>query len=344
MMINRCETDRQAHAWRRGAAAALLCGALAACFGAIGFVNAADESKGKKVLMVQSFTAHPYVATIVKSFRERADSYGMNVTVIAAGLDAALQARQIDDGIARKYDLIVIQAISQQGVLPSLARAKQAGIPIILVNNPIKAGTEDMYVTFVGQDQTEMGRIAGKAIIEALKTSGRDGGKVALITGALSEGVGPQRLAGIKAALAANPKIDIAATEDGHWDTATSERIAGQLYARFAASGGLDLVYGMADNQAVAAMKAAQAAGIAVGSGPKQLAFVGGNCLKEGIDAIKAGQMFATVSQIPSDVGKLAADAVNDYFAGKTLPKNDLLPVEMITKANVAQWQAPCTY
>jgi len=317
---------------------------LAGLCGAVGVAQAAGDSKGKKVLMLQSFAAHPYVATIMKSFRERAESYGMEVTILAAGFDAALQARQIDDGIARKYDLLVVQAISEQGVLPSLVRAKQAGIPVILSNNPIKAGTEDMYVSFVGQDQIEMGRIAGKAIVDALKASGRDGGKVALITGALSEGIGPRRLAGIREALAVNPKIEIAATEDAHWDTATSERIAGQLYARFAATGGLDLVYGMADNQAIAAMKAAQASGIAVGEGQKKLALVGGNCLKEGIDAIKAGDMYATLSQIPTDLGIKEADAVNDYFAGKTLPKNDLLPVEMITKANVGQWQAACTY
>src|SRR3954452_10589026 len=61
--------------------------------------HAADESKGKKVLLLESFTAHPYVATTEKSFRERALSYGMEVTVQAAGLDAALQARQADDGM-----------------------------------------------------------------------------------------------------------------------------------------------------------------------------------------------------------------------------------------------------
>ena len=76
--------------------------------------------------------------------------------------------------------------------------------------------------------------------------------------------------------------MEIAAIEDGRWDTATSERLAGQLYARFAATGGLDALYGMADNQAVAAIKAAEAAGIAVGTGPKQLIVVGGNCQKEG--------------------------------------------------------------
>lgn len=319
--------------------------ALALCLALCAGASAqAGPSTGKKVLMLQSFAAHPYVVALIKSFRQHAVSYGMDVTVEAAGFDAALQARQIEDAIARKYDLLVIQAVSEQGVVPSLIRAKRAGIPVILSNNPIKPGTENLYVAFVGQDQTEMGRMAGKAIIAALKRSGRDGGKIALITGALSEGIGPRRLAGIKEVLASNPKIVIAAVEDGHWSTAPSETIAGQLYARFAATGGLDLVYGMADNQAVAAIKAAQNAGIGVGGGPKQLAVVGGNCLKEGIDAIKAGQMYASLSQIPTDLGKSEADAVNDYFAGKSLPKNVLLPVELITKANVDRWQAPCTY
>ena len=135
--------------------------------------HAADESKGKKVLLLESFTAHPYVATTEKSFRERALSYGMEVTVQAAGLDAALQARQADDGIARKFDLIVIQPISEQGIVPVLTRAKQAGIPVIIVNNTPKDGTEELYVTFVGQDQNEMGRIAGRAALQALKDSGR---------------------------------------------------------------------------------------------------------------------------------------------------------------------------
>jgi ABC-type sugar transport system substrate-binding protein len=306
--------------------------------------SAADQSKGKKVLLLESFTAHPYVATTEKSFRERALAHGMDVTVQAAGLDAALQARQADDGIARKFDLIVVQPISEQGIVPVLTRAKAAGIPGMIVNNTPKDGTEDLYVTFVGQDQNEMGRIVGKAALQALKDSGRDGGKVALITGALQQGLGPRRVAGFKGAVAANPKVEIAAIEDGRWDTATSERLAGQLYARFAATGGLDAVYGMADNQAVAAIKAADAAGIAVGTAGKQLIVVGGNCQKEGLDAIGAGKMYSSVTQIPTDLGRRTADAADEFFAGKQLPKAVLLPVELVTKANLAQWQGPCTY
>jgi hypothetical protein len=48
---------------------------------------------------------------------------------------------------------------------------------------------------------------------------------------------------------------------------------------------------------------------IAVGGNQKQLVVVGGNCLKEGLDAIKAEKMQATVTQIPTDLGVRAADA-----------------------------------
>lgn len=306
--------------------------------------HAQGESKGKKVAFLATLATHPYVAALTNSFKARAQSHGMEVTVFAAMIDSALQAQQMDDAIARKFDLIAVMSAGESAVVPAMARAKKAGIPVIMVNNTPKDGAEEFYVTFVGQDQVIMGRLAGEAVLKALKASGREGGKVAMITGALQEGLGPRRVAGFREAMKANPRAEIVAVEDGRWDTATSERIAGQLYARFAAAGGLDAVYGMADNQAIAATRAAEAAGITVGVQPKQLVIVGGNCLKEGIDSIKAGKLYSSLSQIPTDLGIKTADTINDYFSGKKLPKQVLLPVEMITKENVAQWQGKCTY
>lgn len=305
---------------------------------------AQSASQGKKILLLESLAAHPYVVSIIKTFKQRAAKYGMVVTVQAAGLDAALQARQIDDGIAKKFDLIAVQPSSEQGVVPALARAKQAGIPTMIVNNPPKDNTEQYYLTFVGQDQNKMGEIAGQAMLKAIHASGRKSAKIALITGSLQEGPGPRRVAGIEAALKADPNVKIVAIEDAHWDTATSERIAGQLFARFAPQGGLDGVYGMADNQSVAAIRAAQAAGISVGPGPKQLLVFGGNCLKEGLDAIAGGKMESTVLQSPMALADKAVDVINDYFAGKKIAKQILLPIDLIDKSNLDQFRAACTY
>ncbi len=167
-------------------------------------------------------------------------------------------------------------------------------MPVIIINSPPKEGAEDLYISFVGEDHVELGRIAARQVIEALKSGNRDTAKVALITGSLAEGVGPRRVSGFREVLKDHPKIEIVATEDAKWDTATSERIAGQLFARFAPRGGLDVIWGMADNQAVAAIRAAEAANIPARDGEDELIVIGSNCLKQGIEMIKAGKQYST--------------------------------------------------
>jgi ABC-type sugar transport system substrate-binding protein len=240
--------------------------------------------------------------------------------------------------------MLAIIAGSEQAIVPALIRAKQAGVPVVLVNSPPRDGSEDLYLSFVGEDHVELGRITGESVLKALKDGGRDGGKVALVTGSLQEGVGPRRVAGFREAMKANPQVQIVAVEDAKWQTDLSERIAGQLFARYAAQGGLDVIYGMADNQAAAIVQAAKAASIPLGIEKGKLIVVGSNCLKQGIAGIKAGEQYSTGTQVPTRTGLKAADMIADHFNGKTLPKKEILPVETITKANVAKWEEACSY
>jgi ABC-type sugar transport system substrate-binding protein len=316
--------------------------ALIACIGTS--ATGLADPKGKKVALLATGATHPFIAGVTKSFLEKAGSAGIEVTTFNTPFDAALQSQQVDDAIARKFDLIAIIPAAEQAIVPALTRAKQAKVPVIIINSPPKEGTEDLYVSFVGEDHVELGRIAARGVIEALKAGDRDTAKVALITGSLAEGVGPRRVAGFREVLKDHPKIEIVATEDAKWDTATSERVAGQLFARFAPRGGLDVVWGMADNQAVAAIRAAEAANIPLGTEKGKLIVLGSNCLKQGIEMIKAGKQFSTGIQIPSRTGSRAAEVAIDYFNGKPLPKQNLLPVELVTKANVAKWEQPCSY
>ncbi len=307
-------------------------------------LGAQADPQGKKIAHLTTGTAQAYIAALAKSFTDASKTYGMEVTTFSSPFDAALQAQQMDDAIARKFDMIVLVAVSEQAIVPAATRAHQAGIPIIVLIEPPKPGTEDLYITNVGEDQVELGRIAGTSIVNAFKASGRDGGKVAAVTGSLQEGIAPLRLQGFKDALKADPKIDLAAVEDAAWDPVKSATIASQLFARFAAQGGLGAIYGMNDSQAVAIVNAAESAGLNPGAGAKDLVIVGSNCVPETIGAIKSGKLYSSASQIPTRLGERAAAAAADYFSGKTLPKTIHLPVDVINKSNIDQWVGPCTY
>ena len=68
-----------------------------------------------------------------------------------------------------------------------------------------------------------------------------------------------------------------------------------------------------------------------------------GNCLKEGLDAIKAGN--PEHDHANTDRARCPRrNVINEYFSGQRLPKEELLPIATVTKTSVARWEAPCTY
>lgn len=302
------------------------------------------QTKGKKVALMIATLQDYYMALLNRLMIARAKDFGMEITTFTTPYDPALQSTQIDEAIARKFDMIAIIAMSENGVVPALKRAKEAKIPVILFITPPKPGTDDLFTSFIGEDNVQMGRLSGQSILEALKASGRDGGNVALVTGLMAEGSAPLRVAGIKEVLATNKNVKIVAVEDAKWDPVLTEKISGQLYGRFASQGGIDVLYGMADNMAVAAIQAAEAAGIKVGVGPGKMIVVGGDCFKEGIEAIKAGKMYATGTQIPTWEATRVVEVAADHFNGKPVSKHVLFPVEAVTKDNLAKWEGPCTF
>lgn len=324
--------------------------ALATCMslGLLGLPNFAiaqdNPAQGKRVAYFQNSPNNPYTSRMMEAFVEQAESYGMEVTVFATPFDPALQAQQIDDAVAQGFDLLTIMPANEDAVVPPLMRVRAANLPVIIVNTEMKDGTEELYDAFVGERSAEMGRLAGESMVEVLEASGREEAKIALLTGPLTESVVDRRVTAINEVLANYPNYQIVATEDVKWDMATAERVAGQIYARFAAEGGIDLVYGMADNVAIGAIQAAEAAGMTFGTAEGDLIVMGGACQPPGIAMLRSGKEYATGVQIPQRTGRIAADLANDYFNGRPLERDHVQPVTTITLDNLDEWEDLCSW
>jgi ABC-type sugar transport system substrate-binding protein len=299
---------------------------------------------GKKVAFFDAGPTHPYVAAMNKAFNARAKELGLEVTQFDTPYDAALQSQQIEDAVSRKFDLLAVMGASVSAIVPALTRAKQAGIPVVIVNNGIKAGVEDLYVTEVTDDTAKVGRLAAEATIRAVKESDRTNAKVALITGSLTEGVAKVRLDAFNGIIKEHPEIKVVATEDAYWDAAKSESIAAQLFARFQPQGGLDVIIGWADNQTDGIIHAAEAAQIPLGVGKGKLTVIGTNCTPQTEENIRSGKQYASASEPPVRMGSRSAEAVADVLAGKPQPKHIVLDVDPITKGNFDKYVAGCTY
>lgn len=298
------------------------------------------SAQGKRVTFLDGPLADKYIGGLTRSLTETGKANGLDVSVVQSPFDPALQAQQMDDAIAKKVDAIVMMIMSQKALIPALTRAKEAHIPVILINTPIPQ--DDLFTAFVGEDSDLMGATAAKAMAEGLK--GRGSAKVAIVAGSMDEGIAPARVAGFKKEMAKHPGISVVAVQETHWAPPEAERAAGQLLARFSGQGGLDGIYGMNDPLANGVVQGAQSAGVKLGTGKGELVVVGGNCLAPGIADIEQGTMYATLYWTPINMGRDTANTVAKILKGETVPKRQMRSTEIITKANVEIFKKECTF
>jgi len=307
-----------------------------------GSANASPE--GKRVVVLATSNTNPYIGAWTSTFTKFATQAGMKVTNLSANYDAAVQSQQIDDAIAQKYDLIVLCYVNDQAIVPALTRAKAAGIPIVLYATPMKKEQEDLWTSYIGTENADLGRLAGEEMVKGLTAEGKTKAKVVAVTGLAQQINVMARMAAFKAALAQHPGIELVGIEDGKWNTAVTEKVTGELLVRFAGQGGIDGIFAMADNQATGSINAVQSAGLALGVDNKGIVLVASNCMKDGIVHIKSGEQYGTATQIPTEEAETAAKKVATYFNGQSLRKYEIIPVYGITKDNVDQFAAGCSY
>ncbi|HEY6992778.1 MAG TPA: sugar ABC transporter substrate-binding protein [Xanthobacteraceae bacterium] len=318
---------------------------FALLFASLPFSGAADASpEGKRVMLLGTANTNPYIGAWTATFMKFAGQAGMKVTNLSSNYDAAVQSQQVDDAIAQKFDIIVIVYVNDQAIVPALTRAKAAGIPVVLVVTPLKKDYEELFMSYVGTDHGDLGRLAAEGMVKGLMAEGKTKAQIVAVTGIAQQLNVQTRIAAFKEVLAKHPGLELVAAEDGKWNTALSEKITGELLVRFNARGGVDGVFAMADNQATGAIQAIESAGLKVGVANNGIVVVGSNCMKDGILHIKSGQQYATATQIPTEEAEVAAKKVAAYFNGEKLRKYELVPVFGITKENVDKFAAGCSY
>ena len=112
------------------------------------------------------------------SVKEAAEELGITLKFSDAQQKQENQIKAIRSFIAQKVDVIGVPPVVETGWETVFQEAKDAGIPIILVDRRADV-PEDLYVTYLGSDFVEEGR---KAALEMNKLL-PDGGKIVELVG-----------------------------------------------------------------------------------------------------------------------------------------------------------------
>ena len=270
---------------------------------------------------------NPFFVTLAKGAEEKAKELGgdkVKVTVDSADDDLGKQTNQIDNFIAAKVDLILLNPVHPEGIMPAVLRAKEAGIPVIAVD----AAAEGVNA-MITSNNVQAGEKACQFIVDRLKGKGDvviiDGPPVTAVT---------DRIKGCKAVFAKNPGIKILSdNQNGRGSREGGLETMTNLLTAFPK---IDAVFAINDPTATGADLAARQAQ------RTELFITGVDGAPVAVEALKDKDslFLATAAQNPLRMAKEGVETGYQIKQGKT-PKEAtiLIPVELITRDNVAEYQ-----
>jgi ribose transport system substrate-binding protein len=280
--------------------------------------------KGTVGFPVASLT-FPYGVALKQRTEEAAAKYfpGIKLIVGDGQNDPSTQTALVDNYIAQKVNVIIINAVEKDALAPAVKRAMDAGIKVVEVDRTVST---PVTVTIKANDY-DIGFAAGKRMIETLGGKGN----VVELQGSAAASPTIDRHKGFMDAIASAPGIKVVGSNNADYDEAKGLQVMEDFLTRFPA-GQIDAVFTHADMMARGAAKAIQAENRQAGL--KVVSIDGENST---IDMIAAGVLDSTT--IYPVVAPMDIVAAAKLIAGEPLPEFVKLDSPTVTKENADQFK-----
>ncbi len=231
----------------------------------------------------------------------------------------------LEDAIARKVDLIIINTGDSQVPVPAVERAIARGIPVVAMQKRIN--TEQVTVTVVGDD-VEQGRDQGEALVNELKRrhGGKAQGKVILVNGTPGASITIEQNQGLKAVLAQHPEVKVVCDQPGNFQR---EKSVAVLENCLQANPHAEAIWYLGANVGAALATAIEQAGKA-----NRIFIVGGGGSMEALGLIKSGRVIVYDQIFPNAVRPALAVA-RRVLSGQPVPRLVVVKGGRINAGNV---------
>ncbi|QJW89281.1 sugar ABC transporter substrate-binding protein [Spirosoma taeanense] len=284
-----------------------------------------QKGDGKKLVIGATMLSmqNEFIVNVHDEIAKKAGEAGVELITVDAERSALKQVEQVESFIAQKVDAIIMNPCEVEASSPAVTKALAAKIPIINVNSE----TSVKPSAFVGSDDVESARIAMKFIAD--KLGGK--GNVVMIHGYMGQAAQIKREQGAREILKQYPNLKLIAHQTGEWDRAK----AMSLMENWIQSYGSDInaVFAHNDEMGLGAVKALTDAGL-----KNKVVVVSIDAIPDGLQAVQKGTLDATVFQNAEQQGAKAIETAVKIANGQPYEKEVLIPFQLVTKANVAQF------
>lgn len=296
----------------RLAAAAALALLLAAC-GDGGGRKSAGEG-GLTVGFSQIGSESGWRAAETKMALQAARARNVTLKVDDAQQRQENQIKAIRNFVAQGVDAIFLAPVVSTGWDDVLREAKDAKIPVILLDRQIQTRDPSLFLTSVSADNVKEGQVAGDWLV---KTVGTKTCPVVELQGTVGSTLVADRKRGFEQAIAKAPNVKIVRTQSGEFTRAKGKEVM-EGFIKAVGARNICAVYAHNDDMMLGAIQAMKEAGL---DPAQDVLTVSIDAVPDIFKAMADGDANATVELDP-DMGAKALDALLAYRkSGQAPPK-----------------------
>ena len=231
--------------------------------------------------------------------------------------------------IVQDVDIIVIAPAEETGWDAVLQEAKDAGIPVIIVDREVAVEDKELYLTAIGSDfLTE-----GKRAVQWMEQRFPDQPLHILhLQGSFGATSQLMRSKAIEDAVEANEDWQFAAQLAGDY---TESKAYEEVRAFLEAGGEFDVLYSENDNMTFGALRALDEAGITYGR-DGEVAVISFDSVRRALTACMEGKIDLCVECNPLH-GPRVAELIHQYLAGQSIPKQIFVEEQVFTPDSLTE-------
>lgn len=266
---------------------------------------------------------NPYFLALESGIRSFVEANGDKLLSYDPQGDVTAQISQMEDMVAQGVDLIFLNPADWQGIRPGLDAAKQAGIPIIVVDTPVY--DSDMVICTVWSDNYKAGELCAIDLFSKVQS-----GKV-IILDLPTDKSAIDRFNGFYEKISANENFKVLDTHNGEGSTEGSMPVMEDMIQAFGNE--ITVAFGINDPSALGIVSALEAAGMT-----KNVLVYGVDGSPDGKAMVRDGKLAGTAAQFPEKMGKIAAEEAYKALKGEKIPQEILVDVEMVNAETLANY------
>ena len=246
------------------------------------------------------------------SMEQAAKEYGYGLMMENANQKQEKQIDAIRSFIAYRVDVIVFSPIVESGWDNVLTEAKQAGIPVILMDRMIETQDDSLYTAYIGADFYTEGRRAGEYLIRKADAIGAEHLRVAEICGTKDSTPMRERQRGFMDVIREDERFTIVDSVDGDFLRSKGEECMRDLLDKYGVDG-IDVIYSHNDSMTLGVLDVLEKENA---SAARKMIVITVDGEKEAVDALKAGRINCVVQCTPA-LGPAVMKLVGELKAGK---------------------------